>query len=190
VRRPRRPGRGRDAVADRPAAGCGVPQRRRSRLGARQRSGADFGLQHRSLRAWIRRVTGRPCQSKSCRWRSYRLCTTADRIPQSGQAAILPREAATMMRPSGTGRICRTSKPVGMRDSRCLSMAGLNGEGQSPPHLTSGFRPAIQQHGKCGRTKNRLAASASSLAESRKSIVWPRLSTARYRDIQRLFNRT
>src|SRR3954471_16691251 len=33
--------------------------------------------------------------------------------------------------------------------------------------------------------KNRFAASASRLAESKKSIVWPRLSTARYRYIQR-----
>ena len=32
--------------------------------------------------------------------------------------------------------------------------------------------------------KNRFAASASRLAESRKSIVWPRLSTARYRYVQ------
>jgi hypothetical protein len=29
--------------------------------------------------------------------------------------------------------------------------------------------------------KNRFAASASRLAESRKSMVWPRLSTARYK---------
>src|SRR6202161_4286861 len=33
--------------------------------------------------------------------------------------------------------------------------------------------------------KNRFAAAASRLAESRKSIVWPWLSTARYRYIQR-----
>src|SRR6201747_2231201 len=33
--------------------------------------------------------------------------------------------------------------------------------------------------------KNRFAASASRLADSRKAIVWPRLSTARYRYIQR-----
>jgi hypothetical protein len=38
--------------------------------------------------------------------------------------------------------------------------------------------------------KNRLAASASRLAESRKSIVRPPLSTARYKYVQRPFTFT
>ena len=76
------------------------------------------------------------------------------------------------------------------RPSSPLALSSVTAQGYA------GFLSTVMVRGfaMCGcpstLRKKRLAAAASRLAESRKSIVWPRLSTARYRYVQRPFTFT
>jgi hypothetical protein len=99
-------------------------QRRRPLLGARRRSGADIpdygsaGGAPRSARA-----PGSPARADPAVG-GHTDCVPPPKGHRSPEAAAPFRDAATMMRPSGAGSICRRSSPAGIRGQQCLGMTG------------------------------------------------------------------
>jgi len=83
-------------------------------------------------------VTGRPCQGRSPRRRSYRLWTLLDGVPQPGQAAVGDRGWAMMVTQSGAGRTCTTARPGGIKGSKRLDKASFQRRRNAPPMCSPG----------------------------------------------------
>jgi len=95
---------------------------------------APLTHKQRKRRAWMRSTTGRPCQGKSPKVRSYRLWRWLDIVPQSGQAAVADSGWVRMVTRSGVGRICTTTKPAGIKSKKRLDNDSFQ-RGRCSPHV-------------------------------------------------------